>query len=318
MINISGNPIGPKRANKLMGDSLRPRAAAIPLILALTSTALAALTAQPPPPTPAQPTFTSGVTQVEVYATVTDAAGKAVKDLTREDFTILEDGAPQTITAFAGGDFPASVALAIDRSFSMRGTALTMARTAARAFVGGLRPDDRAMLISISGEVDVLAPLSSDKSALLKALESLDPWSTTSLHDALLKSFDLLEGETGRRAIVVLSDGEDRYSSATATAVVERARRSDVLMYPIAIGRVRPALFAELAAVTGGRSFHVRDPKALGPTLQAIAEDLRSQYLLGYAPSRTPAEERAEWRAITVKVNREGVRVRARSGYSTQ
>jgi Ca-activated chloride channel family protein len=299
-----------------MDGSLRPAAAAILLILALTSTALRGAAgeqaAQP------QPTFSSAVTQVEVYATVTDPSGKAIKGLRREDFTVLEDGVPQAITAFVGGDFPAAVALAVDRSFSMRGTPLTMARTAARAFIGSLKPEDRAMLISISGEVAVLAPLSTDKAPMLKALDALDAWSTTSLFDALLESFDLLEGEMGRRAIVVLSDGEDRYSAATAGSVIERARRSDVLLYPIAISRTRPAWFSELAAVTGGRSFHVRDPRALGPTLQAISEDLRSQYLLGYAPSRPWPPEDAEWRAITVKVNRQDAIVRSRSGYSTK
>src|SRR5690606_33546997 len=125
------------------------------------------------------------------------------------------------------------------------------------------KPEDRVMLISISGQVEVLAPLSNDRETILKALTDLEPWSTTSLHDALIASVDLLEGETGRRAIVVLSDGEDRYSKATEADVLNRARRSDVLMYPIAIARERPRLFVELASITGGRSFHLRDPKPL-------------------------------------------------------
>ena len=255
---------------------------------------------------------------MEVYASVTDASGRAVKDLPREAFTIFEDDTPQAITAFVSGEFPAAVALAIDRSVSMAGSPLTMARTAGRAFVAGLKPDDRAMLIGISGEVDVLAPLSADKGPLLKALDALDPWSTTSLHDALIRSIDLLEGETGRRAIVVLSDGQDRYSKASAADVLARARRSDVLIYPIAIGRRRAPLFAELAAVSGGRSFHLKDPRDLSPTLKTIAEDLRSQYLMGYAPAEAWPAEEAEWRSITVRVNRPDLRVRARSGYSTR
>jgi Ca-activated chloride channel family protein len=294
-----------------MSDSLRPRAAAILVILTLTS---ATSGARQDAPTQ-QPVFSSRVTQVEVYATVTDATGRAIKGLTQDDFTLLEDDKPQSITTFVGGDFPASVALAVDRSFSMKGAPLTMARTAGRGFIAGLRPDDRAMLISISGDVEVLAPLSRDKSPLLKALDAIDPWSTTSLHDALIRSIDLLEAETGRRAIVVLSDGVDRYSAARDTDVLQRARRSDVLLYPIAIGRVRPSLFAELAAVTGGRSFHLPDPKKLQATLQAIAEDLRAQYLIGYAPADLPAGGPGEWRSITVKVRRPGATVRARSGY---
>ena len=284
------------------------------MILALTSASSGADQAV----SPQQPQFSTRVTQVEVYATVTDKEGRAVKGLRAEDFVVHEDGVPQTITTFIGGDFPAAVALAIDRSFSMKGTPLTVARTAGRAFVAGLEPDDRAMLISISGDVEVLAPLSTDKAQLLSALDALDPWSTTSLHDALIRSLDLLEEETGRRAIVVLSDGLDRYSKAREVDVLNRARRSDVIVYPIALGRDRPALFAELAALTGGRSFHLRDPKHLQTTLQTIAEDLRAQYLLGYAPSQSPRPGEDDWRSITVTANRPGLIVRARSGYSAR
>jgi Ca-activated chloride channel homolog len=279
------------------------------LILALTSAVAVEL---------AHAQFISRVNEVEVYATVTDAAGRSVKDLPREAFTVLENGEPQRITAFVSGEFPAAVALAIDRSVSMAGKPLAMAKTAGRAFVAGLKPDDRAMLIGISGEVQVLAPLNVDKAPLLKALDAIDPWSTTSLHDALIASLDLLEPETGRRAIVVLSDGEDRYSRATAGMVLDRARRSDVLIYPIAIGSKRAPLFAELAAVSGGRSFHLKDPRELVPTLTAIAEDLRSQYLIGYAPSEPWRSEDPEWRSITVKANRPDLKVRARNGYSTK
>jgi Ca-activated chloride channel homolog len=263
----------------------------------------------------AQPQFSSGVTQVEVYATVTDKTGEPVKGLTADDFTVLEDDVPQRVTTFIGGDFPAAVALAIDRSFSMAGTPLTMARTAARVFVGSLKPEDRVMLISISGDVEVLAPLSTDRGPLLNALAALDAWSTTSLHDAIIRSLDLLEDESGRRAIVVLSDGVDRYSDATDADVLNRARRSDVMVYPIALGRERPAFFPELASLSGGRSFHLRNARELQATLQAVAADLSAQYLLGYAPSRL-AEGDEAWRSITVRVNRPRVTVRARSGYS--
>lgn len=284
------------------------------MILALSGPSSGAYGQQPTD----RPQFSSGVTQVEVYATVTDREGRPVTDLRASDFVVLEDDVAQTITTFAGGDFPASVALAIDRSFSMKGTPLTMARTAGRAFLGSLKPSDRVMVISISGDVEVLAPLDADRSAAAKVLESLDPWSTTSLHDALIRSIDLLEDERGRRAIVVLSDGVDRYSQARAVDVLNRARRSDVLMYPIAIARTRPPLFPELAALTGGRSFHLRDPKELQSTLQTIAEDLRSQYLLGYAPSRLAENGTPGWRSITVRVTRPDVVVRARSGYSAR
>ena len=119
------------------------------------------------------------------------------RDLSASDFVVLENDVPQRITAFVDGEFPASVALAVDRSFSMAGTPLTMARTAGRSFIASLKPDDRAMLVSISGEVEVLAPLSTDKTALFKALDTLDAWSTTSLNDA---ADSLARSARGRRA----------------------------------------------------------------------------------------------------------------------
>jgi Ca-activated chloride channel family protein len=301
--------MGPKKAYRtFMGGSVRPLLAAFPLILALNSTSSGA----------SQPQYSTQVTQVEVYATVTDADGRPVKDLLAQDFTVLEDGVPQDVSTFVAGNFPASVALAVDRSFSMKGTPLTMARTAARVFVASLKPEDRVMLISISGEVDVLAPLSADRAPILKALETLDPWSTTSLNDAIIRSMDLLEEETGRRAIVVLSDGVDRYSTARDADVLNRARQSDVMLYPIAIGRDRPPFFPELASLTGGRSFHLKDARELHATLQTIAADLGAQYLLGYAPAKRGTAADDGWRSITVKVNRPELRVRARSGYSTR
>ena len=258
------------------------------------------------------------MTEVEVYATVTGKDGRPITGLQAEDFVLLEDNVRQEVTTFLGGDFPAAVALAIDRSFSMQGAPLNVARTAGRVFVASLKPEDRVMLISISGNVEVLSPLSRDREPLLQALGSLDAWSSTSLHDALIQSLDLLEGESGRRAIVVLSDGADRYSQAREADVLNRARRSDVMMYPIAIGRERPTLFAELAALTGGRSFHLRDPKELQKTLQSVAADLGAQYLLGYAPATPPRANGDDWRSISVTVNRPGVTVRARSGYSAR
>jgi Ca-activated chloride channel family protein len=114
---------------------------------------------------------------------------------------------------------------------------------------------------------------------------------------------------------VLLSDGDDRYSQATPAETLDRARQSDVMVYPVALGASRPPLFAELATLTGGRSFHARDPEKLNATMRAIARELRQQYLLGYTPSRPLVAGSQEWRAITVTVKRPGVLVRARDGY---
>ncbi|MEW6319837.1 MAG: VWA domain-containing protein [Acidobacteriota bacterium] len=261
--------------------------------------------------------FRASVSQVEVYASVTDTDGRPLRDLTVADFTVLDDGEPQRLTVFQAGDVPASVALAIDRSVSMRGARLAVARTAGRVFVRALDPDDRVMVIGIGSQVEVLAAMAEDRSGAERAIAALDAFGTTSLHDAAIEALDLLESEGGRRAIVLLSDGEDRYSRATAADVLARARRSDVMIYPVALGPRRPALFAELAAASGGRWYHLREMRHLAPTLAGIAEDLGAQYLLGYAPSR-PWGTEPEWRSIEVRVARDGVRVRARGGYTTR
>jgi Ca-activated chloride channel family protein len=117
-------------------------------------------------------------------------------------------------------------------------------------------------------------------------------------------------------AVIVFSDGIDRYSAAPASRVVERARQSQALIYPITLGRERPPLAAELAVVSGGRSFLIRDARGLDDTFTSIARELRYQYLLGYTPMKPGHAGSPEWRSIRVRVKgRSDLRVRARDGY---
>jgi Ca-activated chloride channel homolog len=259
--------------------------------------------------------FTSGVNLVEVYATVSDRHGEPLTGLTADDFRVVEDGAPQTITAFAAGEFPLAVGIALDRSFSMGGKSdrLAIAKSAARTFVGALRPNDQVMVMAIGSETTVAAPLSADHQQALAAIDGLDPWGTTPLYDATVAAIDAIQAAKGRRALVLLSDGTDRYSAITAGDLLEQARRRDVLVYPIALGTSRPPVFAELATATGARSFFAKEPRELASTLAAIARELRFQYLLGYAPSRRSDE--SAWHSIEVTVDRPDARVRARDGY---
>lgn len=259
--------------------------------------------------------FTSGVSVVEVYASVTDARGEPVMGLKPDDFEVREDGQPQRVSTFAAGDFPLAAAIAIDRSFSMAGERLALAKSAARVFLGELRPADESMIVTVGSQVEIAAPLSRDRRTQLTALAGIDSFGTTPLHDAIIGSIEAIQPAKGRRALILLSDGDERYSEASATAALERARRSDVMVYPVALGRRRAPLFAELATLTGGRSFHTRDAKGLADALRAIARDLRHQYLLGYTPSRPIVPAANEWRSIGVSVKRAGVRVRARDGY---
>ena len=285
--------------------------------ITLAGLALAALALQGLP-LQAGGQFTSSVNLVEVYASVVDASGQPVRGLTAGDFEVLEDGAPQKISAFAAGDFPLTAALALDRSFSMAGPPLATVKSAARSFLTALRPQDEAVIIGIGSQVDVLAQAGDARPDQLAAVERLSAWGTTALHDAIITAIDTVDGARGRRALVVLSDGDDKYSEASAADAISRARRSNVMVYPIALGKTRPPLFAELATLTGGRSFHARELKGLDETLRTIAAQLREQYLIGYAPARTPVSGANEWRSITVTVARPGVSVRARDGYYVQ
>jgi len=263
------------------------------------------------------PRFAGGVQLVEVYVTVTDARGEPVTGLRRDDFEVSEDGRVQEVTAFAAGEVPVTVVVGVDRSWSMAGEPLRLATRATQAFLDALGPADRSMVVAIGSDVEVIAPLSSDHAAQRAAVAGLEPWSTTALHDAIVGTLDRLDGESGRRALVVFSDGVDRYSRATAGDVLDRARRSQVMVYPITLGRTRPPLAAELAVLTGGRSFLLRDARALEATFDAIAHELRYQYLLGYAAPEADGVDGRGWRSIRVAVagDRSGLRVRARDGY---
>jgi Ca-activated chloride channel family protein len=266
------------------------------------------------------PQFTSGVNLVEVYVTVSDRDGRPVTGLTKQDFIVYENEQPQQLNVFTAGQAGLSVAVALDHSFSMAGERLSTMKRAAESFLDALEPNDQAMLIGIGSTVDVLAPLSTDRAAQHRAIQTLDTFGSTSLRDAIITALDHIQPASGRRALVLLSDGVDRYSKATEAEVLERARHGDVLTYPIALNKTRPTLFVDLAVATGGHSAQVtdsKDPKRLTDTLTSIAEELRQQYLIGYAPQR-PMPSHPEWRGLRVSVARRDVIVRARPGYWTR
>src|SRR5215470_4612146 len=240
--------------------------------------------------------FSSQVQLVEVYATVIDERGELVTGLRQNDFQLYEDNQLQQVSTFAAGEFPLTVALGVDRSWSMAGKPLELAKQASRAFLNQLKAGDRSMVVAISSTAEVIAPLASDRSTQGQAISALDPWSTTALRDAVVATLDRLGPESGRQALVLFSDGNDRYSLATEAQVIERARRSNALIYPITIGKQRPAFLAELAVLTGGRSFLLKDATELEKTLSTIARELRYQYLLGYAPSDLIDRGVHEWR----------------------
>ncbi len=286
-----------------------PAAIGVSLSAALGLAAAVLVAAAPHP----QAQFRARADLVEVYATVSDDKGRFVTDLARDEFVVLEDGVPQEVSAFAAGDQPVSIALAVDRSWSMAGERLEAAQRGGRELLLELGDADRAMLVAIGSDVDVAAPLTNDRRAVDTALQALDAWGSTALHDAVITAFDAIEPAPGRRALVLVSDGIERHSQRAADDVRARVRASDVLAYPVVVQRKVPPLLDELATMTGGRAVRVRHLRDLPGSLRRIASELRHQYLLGYAPARPPVA--GEYRRITVQVTRPKHDVRARQGY---
>ena len=237
-----------------------------------------------------------------------------------DDFEVFEDGQPQDVSAFAAGEFPLTVALGVDRSWSMAGDRLRLAKRAAQSFLRELKPGDRSMVVAISSEAEVIAPLSTDRFTQARAIDALDPWSTTALHDAIIATLDRLEPEPGRQALVVFSDGADRYSKATAAEVIARARRSNALIYPIAFGRERPPLLAELA--DGHRRPLVPAARRQGAGEDARHDRARAAVSVSCSDTRrasrsSPACGSGDRSASSLKKAKAGTRVRARDGYTT-
>ena len=248
---------------------------------------------------------------VEVYATVTDQKGEPATGLTADAFTVLEDGTAQPVNVFAAGEFALSVAIAIDRSFSMTAGGLDAARAGARRLTDQLRAQDRLMILAIGGGVQTVAGFDMPRESARQALDRIALWGSSPIGDTVIRAVDASGQQRGRQAVVLWSDGVEREAEHARADVLDRVRRSNVLIYPVAIAPAISPLLTELASLSGGRVLQARDRKAAERAAGVIADELRHQYLLGYAP---PAGA-ASWRRIEVRVNRPGLRVRARQGY---
>lgn len=248
---------------------------------------------------------------VEVYATVLDSRGAPVAGLAASDFEVLDNGARQPISAFAAGEFPLTLAVAVDRSFSMEGPRVDAARAGARRLVDMLRATDRLLVLGIGGKVDVLARFDTPRPEARRAIEEIRVWGTSPIGDVVAHAIDAVKAESGRRAVVVWSDGVEREATVERADLLDRARQSGVLVYSVAIAPRPSALLTSLAVLSGGRLLEARDRRSADRAAATIAGELRHQYLLGYAPPPGPAG----WREITVRVVRPGLTVRARRGY---
>jgi len=252
---------------------------------------------------------------VELYTTVTDKSGRLAKGLTADDFVVKEDGRPQTLSKFElVEDLPLTLGIVVDTSGSMA-ESLAEAKLAALGFLDNMITlRDKVFAISFSSQPALLIPATEDVDAVEESLEDLVAAGMTTLHDAVVTSLYYFRGVRGRRALILLSDGDDTASSLEYRDALEYARRSGVAIYTIGLGvgglnlGVKNKL-TELARETGGRNFMIAKAAELVNVYREIEEELRSQYLLAYSSDRPSPN--GEFREIEVKV--EGGKYKART-----
>lgn len=266
---------------------------------------------------------------VLVNVTVTDATGKYVGGLKREDFRIFEDGKEQsldTFTTFGTETTPFAAAILLDTSGSME-MRMSLARAAAIRFLDGLRDEDVAAVYHFDSKIKLLQEFSYSRD-LAPVIFDVKAKGTTALNDALVTaSRDLSQRAERRRALIVLSDGADNSSSASTKKALEEALAANVVIYTVdmndpnegghsaaAMLRQNSGALKELAEKSGGRFIASPGGKALRDAFAQIVEELRHQYTIGYRPINRNADGR--WRALEVRLTqRPELAARARKGY---
>lgn len=272
-----------------------------------------------------QPTFKSGARNVAVYTTVTDEDGRLVTDLTKEDFEVYDNGKLQTLSNFYNEPTPITAIVMIDTSGSMT-LALDMVKLAAEQFLIRMLPDDRAKVGAFSDKINVYpppgAPFVGDRDELVRLLKELDFGYPTRLYDAIDYSIEQLRGVDGRKVVLVFTDGDDTASRLGSGQALDRARSEDVMIYAIGleneyfngVQRVRSSPdrgLKRLAEETGGGFFLLKKQDELGPTFTRVAQELHSQYVLGFTPEVLDGKVHK----LEVRVKRPGMTPRARRSY---
>jgi VWFA-related protein len=196
------------------------------------------------------------------------------------------------------------------------GDAMAQVKDSARRFLEGLEPGDQVTLLAFNENIFTLARRETNQATRARALDRMRPWGGTALHDVIIKAVDILGRQSGRRSIVLFSDGEDQSSLAPLSTAIEKTEGSDATIYAIGQGRaVRTVslqtLLTRLAAISGGRAFFTDQASELDRIFGEVLEDLRNQYVLSY-PAPDNARDGA-WHRIRVEVD--GRTVRAREGY---
>ncbi len=268
-----------------------------------------------------QPIFRSSVRTVPIYATVLDSAGRLVPDLEQQDFSVLDNGKPAEIALFSSEPQPFTAVVMLDTSASMTAN-LKLLNRAAEQFLMRLLPVDKAQVGAFNDKVQLSGAFTNDRDELIGALNDLYFGNPTRLNDAIATSLDELRDIDGRRVVLVFTDGEDTASKVRFGTVLDRARDEEVMVYSIGLEseyfngqrvvRSRPTRdLRKIAEETGGGYFELKETAELAPTFSRVAQELRSQYLIGFAPASLDGKVHK----LEVKVNRPGMTVRARRSY---
>lgn len=279
--------------------------------------------------------FRSGVDLVALNVVVTDQQQKFVGGLTAQDFAVYEDGVQQDVSFFAATHVPLDLAILLDTSASMTDK-IQNVQAAATGFASSMRDGDRVMIVDIKDATRILQPLTGDVNAAIAAIRSTAAKGGTGLYNGLYLTLKELGNEhkmateVRRQAIVVLSDGDDTTSLVSFDDVMDVAKRSGIAIYTITLRS--PWMLQEstqtghryfsqseyamkaLAQETGARSFFPTAIAALNGVYGSIADELASQYALGYTP-KNPKKDGAFRRVLVQVMDRPGTRTRTRQGY---
>ncbi|HEY6362650.1 MAG TPA: VWA domain-containing protein [Vicinamibacterales bacterium] len=306
-----------------------------PVLIVLAGLLSAAATSAPQAPASpeqqpprAAPAFRIGVDVVSLNVTATDGRNRYVTDLEQADFSVFEDGVRQELTFFNRRPRPIALSLLLDSSASME-QHLPMLQTAATNFVRRLKPSDLAQIVDFDSRVEIRQAFTASQPDLEAAIRDTVAGGSTSLHNAIYIALRELqkiragsEEDVRRQAIIVFSDGEDTSSLVSFDEVLDLAKRSETAIYVIALRdtatqskgfRETEFVLRTLAQDTGGRAFFPTKIADLTDVYAQIADELASQYTIGYT-SANPKRDGA-WRRVTVRVSRPNVTARAKNGY---
>jgi len=268
-----------------------------------------------------QPTFRAGTQVVSLFATVTDAQKRLVPDLQQADFEVFDNEKPQPLVFFQNQTQPITVVVMLDTSGSMTGT-IDLLRQAAEQFLLRLLPEDKGRVGAFNDKIQFSSRFTSDRDELIADVKELDYGNGTKLWDAVAASLDELKGIDGRRVVLVFTDGDDTESHTRLGTVIDRARAEEVMIYAIGLEsnyfngahmvRSKPdSGLRKIADETGGGYFELQKTADLAPTFSHVAQELHSQYVLGFTPTLLDGKVHK----LAVRMKQPGMTARARRSY---